>query len=131
LRTQLNRAFQYFEPSVLTKYEAEFNAILRFLVWRFSVYNCDATIGQIMLNMKFSSKGISLSLLQKVLFGFSVVGIPYLKERSTEIRRITDKILDFNFIWRCVHVGEKLLQAVSVLNFLVFLQKGKYPLKTY
>ncbi|XP_020630500.1 peroxisome biogenesis factor 2-like [Orbicella faveolata] len=64
LRSQLNKAFQYFEVGVLTKYEAELNGLLRFLVWR---------------------------------------------------------------IWRCINAGEKLLQALSVLNFLVFLQKGKYP----
>lgn len=128
LRSQLNKAFQYFEVGVLTKYEAELNGILRFLVWRFSVYSFDATVGQHMLNMKYTSKGTSnLSLLHKLLFGFCVVGVPYLKERSSEIQRFTDKFLDFKFIWRCINVGEKLLQAFSVLNFLVFLQKGKYP----
>ncbi|XP_073246822.1 peroxisome biogenesis factor 2-like [Porites lutea] len=127
LRTQLNRAFQYFEAGVLTKYEAELNAVLRFLVWRFSVYNCEATVGQIMLNMKYSSTGHSLSLLQKLFVGFCVVGVPYIRERSTEIRRITDKVSDFNFIWTCIYAGEKLLHVLSVLNFLVFLQRGKYP----
>ena len=44
------------------------------------------------------STGHSLSLLQKLLVGFCVVGIPYMRERSTEIRRITDKVSDFNFV---------------------------------
>ena len=44
------------------------------------------------------STGCSLSLLQKLLVGFCVVGVPYMRERSTEIRRITDKISDFNFV---------------------------------
>ena len=44
------------------------------------------------------STGRSLSLLQKLLVGFFVVGIPYMRERSTEIRRITDKVSDFNFV---------------------------------
>lgn len=73
------------------------------------------------------STGRSLSLLQKLLVGFCVVGIPYMRERSTEIRRITDKVLDFNFIWKCIYAGEKVLHVLSVLNFLVFLQRGKYP----
>jgi len=37
-------------------------------------------------------------LLHKLLFGFCVVGIPYLKERSSEIQRLTEKFLDFKFV---------------------------------
>nr|XP_058945981.1 peroxisome biogenesis factor 2-like [Pocillopora verrucosa] len=127
LRNQLNKAFHYFEAGVLTKYEAELNAVLRFLVWRFSVYSSNSTIGQRMLNMKYTSAGSTVSLLQKLLFGFCIVGIPYIRERSIDIKGITDRILDLNSIWRYVNVGEKLFQFASVLNFLIFLQKGKYP----
>lgn len=127
LRTQLHKAFQYFEAGVLTNYEAELNALLRFLVWRFSVYKSDGTVGQIMLNMKYSAAGCGLSQLQKLVIGFFVVGFPYLKERTAEIRHITNKVSVFNLIWRCVHLGERLFQFISVINFLFFLRKGKYP----
>ncbi|XP_027053010.1 peroxisome biogenesis factor 2-like isoform X2 [Pocillopora damicornis] len=96
LRNQLNKAFHYFEAGVLTKYEAELNAVLRFLVWRFSVYSSNSTIGQRMLNMKYTSAGSTVSLLQKLLFGFCIVGIPYIRERSIDIKGITDRILDLN-----------------------------------
>ncbi|XP_044176454.1 peroxisome biogenesis factor 2-like [Acropora millepora] len=127
LRTQLSKAFQYFEAGALTKYEAELNALLRLLVWRFSVYKCDGTVGQLMLNMKYSSAGGGLSKLQKLLVGFFVVGLPYLKERLTKVRQVTEKFPAFDLIWRCLYMGEKLFQFISVINFLVFLQKGRYP----
>ena len=44
------------------------------------------------------SAGRNLSLLQKLFVGFCVVGVPYIRERSTEIRRITEKVSDFNFV---------------------------------
>lgn len=91
------------------------------------MYSSNSTIGQHMLNMKYTSAGSNVSLLQKLLFGFCVVGIPYIRERSIEIKGITDRILNFNSIWRCVSMGEKLFHFASVLNFLIFLQKGKYP----
>ena len=50
------------------------------------------------------SVGTSLSLLKKVLFGFCVVGIPYIKERSTEIQRITDKFFECNFVSRVLEL---------------------------
>ena len=36
--------------------------------------------------------------MHKLLFGFAVVGVPYLRERSSQIRLVTDKIGDFSIV---------------------------------
>ncbi|XP_032228555.2 peroxisome biogenesis factor 2 isoform X1 [Nematostella vectensis] len=129
LRSQLRRAFQFFEHGVLSKIEPELNALLRLLVWKFSVYSRGSTVGQQMLNMKYSDKYSSqgtMSMVQKVGFGLIVIGGRYLQDRSTEIKLLCRRFGDFSIIWRCLYVGEKILQFASMINFLVFLQKGRY-----
>ena len=42
--------------------------------------------------------GGPLTLVQKLLFGFAVVGVPYLRERSTDIRSVTDRFADLSFV---------------------------------
>lgn len=46
-----------------------------------------------------------MSLLQKLLFGFCIVGIPYIRERSIDIKEITDRILDLNSVSTCWFVS--------------------------
>ena len=51
------------------------------------------------------STGSTVSLLQKLLFGFCIVGIPYIRERSIDIKGITDRILDLNSVSTCWFVS--------------------------
>nr|XP_006822978.1 PREDICTED: peroxisome biogenesis factor 2-like [Saccoglossus kowalevskii] len=129
LKNQFTSAFQYFKPGVLATIEPELNAALRLLVWRFSVYASSATLGQQILNIKYKdkvNKKPQMSLTQKSLYGLIFVGGKWFQERSTDLSSFTRHKQIFTLICGLVDYAEKLLKVVTVVNFLLFLQDGRY-----
>ncbi|XP_072175229.1 peroxisome biogenesis factor 2-like [Diadema setosum] len=133
LRTQFTKAFQFFQPGVLSKIDPELNALLRLLIWRFSVRGTGATLGQHMLNMLYThtlptgQRSEVLGRKQKILFALLLIGCKWFQERSMDISQMTGSSERVQVIWKLVHWLERLVKVASLVNFLVFLQQGFYP----
>ncbi|XP_072031208.1 peroxisome biogenesis factor 2-like [Amphiura filiformis] len=129
LKAQFTRAFQFFQPGVLAYIEPELNAALRLLLWQFSINSTHSTLGQQMLNLKYAQESSSvhkLSLLQRRVYACLLIGLKWLQERSHDLALGTNHMSAFEKIWKVFHVLERLLQVASLINFLVFLQQGRY-----
>ncbi|XP_048385342.1 peroxisome biogenesis factor 2 isoform X2 [Stegostoma tigrinum] len=85
--SQFAQCFQCFKPGLLTYFEPELKAFLQFLLWRFTVYSQSATVGQILLNIRYKNDFSQGSKYQP-MSGF--------------------------------------LKVAGLLNFLIFLQKGRF-----
>ena len=71
---------------------------IHMLICALEILNIIIIIKQLLLILSFISTGSCLTVIQKLLLGFSVVGIPYLKDRSSEIQRIINKFTDFSTV---------------------------------
>ncbi|KAK3743416.1 hypothetical protein QZH41_011530 [Actinostola sp. cb2023] len=94
---------------ILSKLEPELNAALRVIVWRFSIYSKGSSIGQHMLNMKYSE---SMSFSKRILFGLALIGGKYLQDRSTEINAITRRFGDFTIVSYHYNKFQSLLERI-------------------
>ncbi|XP_035697510.1 peroxisome biogenesis factor 2-like [Branchiostoma floridae] len=129
LKSQVSRCFQYFKPGVLTRVEPEVNACLRFLLWKFTIHTASATVGQKLLNLRYSgspSPTAGLTDRQKLLYALIVVGGKWLQDRSHDLAIWTGQTSLFQLVFKVLTTAENCLKVASVLNFLVFLQQGRY-----
>ncbi|XP_019642986.1 PREDICTED: peroxisome biogenesis factor 2-like [Branchiostoma belcheri] len=129
LKSQVSRLFQYFKPGILARVEPEVNACLRFLLWKFTIHTASATVGQKLLNLRYSgslSPSAGLTDRQKLLYALIVVGGKWLQDRSHDLAGWTGRVSLFQSVFKVLSVAENCLKVASVLNFLVFLQQGRY-----
>ncbi|XP_078697631.1 peroxisome biogenesis factor 2-like isoform X2 [Branchiostoma floridae x Branchiostoma belcheri] len=129
LKSQVSRSFQYFKPGILARVEPEVNACLRFLLWKFTIHTASATVGQKLLNLRYSgspSPSAGLTDRQKLLYALIVVGGKWLQDRSHDLAGWTGRASLFQSVFKVLSAAENCLKVASVLNFLVFLQQGRY-----
>eukprot|EP00057_Strongylocentrotus_purpuratus_P021278 XP_011675752.1 PREDICTED: peroxisome biogenesis factor 2 [Strongylocentrotus purpuratus] len=133
LRAQLTKAFQFFRPGVLSKCDPEVNAVLRLLIWHFSISKVGATLGQQMLNMLYTNslpqgqRSLSLDRKHQLLYALLLVGCRWFQERSSDLSLMTGSSEKFQLVWKLIDLLERLVKVASLVNFLVFLQQGFYP----
>ncbi|XP_023678219.2 peroxisome biogenesis factor 2 isoform X2 [Paramormyrops kingsleyae] len=134
--TQLSRCFQYFKPGFLTPCEAELKALLQLLLWRFTVYSHGATVGQSLLNIRYcndvsQAHGFQpLIRRQKLWFGLWTIGEKWLKERAYRLflnRPAESPLLK---VRRILDIFSGVAKVASLLNFLHFLRRGRFPTLT-
>lgn len=127
LKDQLIKAASFFPPGVLGKWEPEIDAILRYTLWRFSMYAAQATFGQQMLGIKYSS---AFSKKKAVRWALLTIGCRYIREKVPNITTQIPDVLYRNKINMLVSWVEVILQVANIVNLLIFLHKGKYPTVT-
>lgn len=134
VRNQFNRIFPYDQTSLLTRLDPEITALIKFVIWRFSVFATGASIGQQILKLKYAnmrrrdSNSPWMSRKQKLLHGFILIVLPWLKERFN----ITIDGLGFSGsstqikVNKYIEWAEKGLKLAALVNFAIFLQTGIY-----
>ncbi|CAG5895816.1 unnamed protein product [Menidia menidia] len=144
LWTQFSRCFQNFRPGLLTPVEPELRALLHLLLWRFTLYSHSATVGQSILSLRYHAASDSspryrpLSPRQKVCLALLTVGPRWLQERSHLLlpcfglsSRGSHAEGDCGFLRKTLHssltVVSGIAKLASLVNFLVFLRRGRYP----
>ena len=113
----------------LHRLKPELKALIRLLIWVYSVGKTGSTFGQSMLNIAYSSSdhssGLGLGCRHKVpLFLFGVVG-DWLAERLDDITSFFSS--QPREALRIARILSTVLKTLSVLNFLIFIVYGKYP----
>ncbi|XP_049866442.1 peroxisome biogenesis factor 2 [Pectinophora gossypiella] len=118
-KQQLFYATKYLEPGILQPLLPELELLIRTWIFKYSVYDKKSTFGQQMLSLGYKQDNFSRSKLWWY-FGYTVV-LKYIRERAiysftsnTRIQNIVHKMETFQLIG-------------DILNFLRFIQSGKYP----
>ncbi|KAK6293026.1 hypothetical protein J4Q44_G00365270 [Coregonus suidteri] len=139
---QFSQCFQHFRPGLLTPVEPELKALLQLLLWRFTVYPNSATVGQSMMNLRYhntlslSQRYRALSRRQRLGLALLTIGPRWLTERSHSLLLSlglgmggsppADGGLRLG-LRRALSLITGFTQVANLINFLVFLRKGRHP----
>ncbi|XP_068090937.1 peroxisome biogenesis factor 2 [Hyperolius riggenbachi] len=134
--SQFNNCFQGFKPGLLSRFEPEIKAFLWLFLWRYTVYSMNATVGQSILNIQYKNdlsetkKFIPLNKQQKFWFAVFTVGGKWLGERSYDLFTNNRLETSFHRMKNFINIASGLLKVCGLLNFLIFLQQGKFATLT-
>ncbi|OCT76914.1 peroxisome biogenesis factor 2 [Xenopus laevis] len=134
--SQFSSCFQGFKPGLLTRFEPEIKASLCLFLWRYTIYTKNATVGQTILNMQYKNdlavtkKYRPLNKQQKVWFALFLVGGKWLEERSFDLFSNHPFGASFQRTKYFLNAISGLLKFGALLNFLIFLQQGKFATLT-
>lgn len=109
-----------FQPGILQPVLPELELLIRTWIFKYSVYDNKHTFGQQMLSLNYKTDHFSRSKLYWY-YGYTV-GLRYLKDRAVYSLTSNRKIQDV------IHRLETFQLIGDILNFLRFIQSGKYPL---
>ncbi|XP_044033233.1 peroxisome biogenesis factor 2 isoform X2 [Siniperca chuatsi] len=140
---QFSQCFQNCRPGLLTPLEPELRALLQLLLWRFTLYSSSATVGQSLLSLRYHNILSSsphykpLSRRQKLGLALLTAGPRWLQERSHSLLLCLglssggpvserDGGLLQQGLRNCLTLVSSIAQLASLINFLVFLRKGRH-----
>nr|XP_045000291.1 peroxisome biogenesis factor 2 [Jaculus jaculus] len=133
--SQFTQCFHGFKPGLLARLEPEMKALLWLLLWRFTIYSKNATVGQTVLNIQYKSnfsanlKYQPPSKTQKLWHAVATIGGRWLEERCYDLFR-NRHLASFGKVKQCMNLVVGLLKLGELVNFLIFLQKGKFATLT-
>ncbi|CAN6456561.1 unnamed protein product [Victoria cruziana] len=146
LKEQLVKVFSLFKPGLLFQYEAELDAFLEFLIWRFSIWVDKPTPGNALMNLRYRDEraatlqgkevktgieGPGLTISQKIWYCLATVGGQYMWARLqsfSAFRRWGDNEQGSRVrrLWVLVQRAEGFYKAASLANLLIFIYSGRY-----
>eukprot|EP00250_Pteridium_aquilinum_P006359 c16301_g1_i1 orf=514-1479(-) len=148
LKEQLTKVFSLMKPGLMSRYEAELDAFLEFLVWRFSIWLDKPTPGNALMNLRYRDEraflpmaalgkvrtgleGPGLTKFQKIGYCVALVGGRYGWARLQMIsafRRWGDSGQSTwrRTAWSWLQKAENVYKAASFVNLLIFLRSGCY-----
>ncbi|XP_048443041.1 peroxisome biogenesis protein 2 [Pyrus x bretschneideri] len=145
LKEQLVKVFSLMKPGMLFQYEAELDAFLEFLIWRFSIWVDKPTPGIALMNLRYRDEraieargkvrtgleGPGLTVAQKLWYCVATVGGQYIWARLqsfSAFRRWGDSEQRSvaRGAWILIQRIEGLYKAASFGNLLLFLYTGRY-----
>ncbi|KAI3773359.1 hypothetical protein L1987_47886 [Smallanthus sonchifolius] len=145
LKEQLVKVFSVMKPGLLFQYEAELDAFLEFLIWRFSIWVDKPTPGNALMNLRYRDEramemrgkirtgleGPGLTIAQKIWYCIATVGGQYIWTRLqsfSAFRRWGDheQRSVANRAWYIIQRVEGFYKAASFTNLLIFLYTGRY-----
>ncbi|KAF5808054.1 putative transcription factor C2H2 family [Helianthus annuus] len=145
LKEQLVKVFSVMKPGLLFQYEAELDACLEFLIWRFSIWVDKPTPGNALMNLRYRDEraiemrekvrtgleGPGLTMAQKIWYCIATVGGQYIWTRLqsfSAFRRWGDSEQRSvaNRAWYIIQRIEGFYKAASFTNLLIFLYTGRY-----
>ncbi|KAJ8279706.1 hypothetical protein COCON_G00067720 [Conger conger] len=131
--SQFTQCFQHFKPGHLTPFEPELKALLQLLLWRFTIYSQSATVGQSLLNIRYKNdlsqaqRYRPMSRSQKLWFALCTIGEKWLKERSHSLFLTRPAESAVHKARHALSFLNGFAKVASLLNFFLFLQKGRFP----
>ena len=121
-RTQAKKVTKYIPPGKVDKWQPEFDVLIKFLIWYYSLRKGNSTFGQQLLNLKYENLDRKKAVLFFLLSAFS----KYAEERLIEsqfviISQNNNKVRSF-LEWTA-----NIIQLLEFLNLLLFLHRGTQP----
>ncbi|KAK6344608.1 peroxisome assembly protein (Peroxin-2) [Orbilia javanica] len=139
LKGQLWNAIKYFNPAVKEHYETEFVALLRLILFKFTIWDNNATYGAALQNLAFADArrngaiDTPPSATQKTLYGLVTVLGRYIYDKvDSHLIHTSSMGLDFDespFYRNLSKAMSNLTTVHSVASFvslLTFLSNGRY-----
>ncbi|XP_015341372.1 peroxisome biogenesis factor 2 isoform X2 [Marmota marmota marmota] len=133
--SQFTQCFHGFKPGLFARFEPEVKAFLWLFLWRFTIYSKNATVGQSVLNIQYKDS-FSQSLRyqppsknQKIWYAVCTIGGRWLEERCYDLFR-NHHLASFGKLKQCANFVVGLLKLGGLINFLIFLQRGKFATLT-
>ncbi|XP_078045206.1 peroxisomal biogenesis factor 2 [Augochlora pura] len=116
MRNQVKRIAEYQPMSGIDRWQPEIDALLKFLMWKFSLYRGKSTFGQQLLNLHYENIDRTRSLYYLILTVAPAYARDKLEgsDRARWLAGICDRIAN----------ATKLFEFV---NFLIFLHRGTQP----
>ena len=118
-----------FKFASLSQLNPELKLFLRWYLWKTSVHTAERTFGQQMLDLKYSLDGnkfVPLKSGHKVaLFLMMVLG-PWLHDRTDMLSSVLPHV-STSVIQTVLSKITSVMKIVTLLNFLDFLLKGRFP----
>lgn len=133
--SQVTQCFHGFQPGLLARFEPELKALLWLFLWRFTVYSKNATVGQSVLNIQYKNDFSTTpryqppSQNQKLWYAACTIGGRWLEERCYDLFR-SRHLASFGKAKQCLNLAVGLVQLGGLINFLIFLRKGKFATLT-
>lgn len=115
----LTLSIYLFQPKFIQPVLPELELLIRTLIFKYSVCDKKCTFGQQMLSLKYKDTNFSKSKLYWY-YGYTI-GLRYLKDRAIYSFTSNIKVQDF------VQKLETFQLVADILNFIRFIQSGKYP----
>lgn len=124
LQHQFMQIFTPLDSVRIHQFEPELKAIVRFLLWKFSLSAESSSFAQRMLNLTYANGTGQLTPFQRGGLFFSLVIAEWLLERCDWIMT---KLPSLAPLQQTFTHGMTALKLLSLLNFTVFLIQGCYP----
>ncbi|KAE8225392.1 hypothetical protein CF319_g1844 [Tilletia indica] len=139
----LKSALANIKATLPSDLEPELLLLLRLVLYKLSIWDNGATYGAMIQNLKYrnewahrgglqsTSRDISLSSLQLILYPFLTILLPWVHTRA-ERSMISHSFSDMpandprRIIWAGLDRAQKLWSAAALINFAAFLGDGKY-----
>lgn len=128
-KSKLTEVFKHAGGSFYPTFEPEIKALLKAVLYGFTVYECGATVGQRLLGLEYFTNGMSLGRITRqqslalILLG---VGLPWFRERCLRLFLQVAPPEQRNKVERGISLLETAVRAASIANFVLFLVRGRY-----
>ena len=122
LQHQFLQIFTPLESLRIQQLEPELKALIRFLLWKYSLGTGDCTFGQRMLSLTYTQS--SRTPVQKAGLFFTLVVTEWLMDRGDWL---SSKFPTIAPLHKWLEHSTTALKLLSLLNFIVFLIQGCYP----
>ncbi|EPS40362.1 hypothetical protein H072_5816 [Dactylellina haptotyla CBS 200.50] len=138
LKGQLWSAIKYFNPAIKEQYEVEFVALLRLILFKFTIWDNNATYGAALQNLAFADArrngaiDTPPSATQKTLYGLVTVLGRYVYDKVDSHLLSSSSGLDFDespfyrTLSRAMTNLTTIHSIASFVSLLTFLSNGRY-----
>eukprot|EP01080_Neovahlkampfia_damariscottae_P008504 gene8504-328_t len=140
LNAYFSRIFMFFNPNVISSFQPELTLILSSLIYKFSIYDFNASFGDSIQNLKYRCESFFFtplekskppSNLQKIIHGSLLILVPYIWTRVSRLSISENWGAQENDswkkkIWKGMNFIDKYFKIIVLFNFLVFLFNGRY-----
>ena len=130
LQEQLVAVLKVLPSTRLLRFKPELRAVLKALLWGYSVRSLGQTFGQSMLDIKYSTDATcttTLSYRHKWALLFLSVGVEWLRERFHLLVKLVLQSHTPRRVELILGYLTTAVNSLSLFNFTVFLLRGCYP----
>ena len=124
LMSKLQNSMSYFENKHLHQIEPELQALLKIFLYNFSLRINRQTVGQRLLDIKYSS---NVSKRRLHCYSLLVIFLSWLNTRqSLFVNLIASRDVYKDRLWKIIKYIEVYIQALELVNIFAFLMEGRY-----
>ncbi|XP_066602439.1 peroxisome biogenesis factor 2-like [Prorops nasuta] len=123
LKAQTKEVTKHFPLGKIDKWQSEIDALLRILIWSFSLRTGKSTFGQQLLNLNYPD----IDTKKSVLYLFLITVPDYIRLKLTDDNRTvtsTELLEKVKLYFRWISMATSLLELINLLNFL---HRGNQP----